>query len=73
MRWTGTVLYLIGMVLTAFNIYPANLVFGALGGAFWCAVGVRSRDVPLWVVEAAAAAIYLAGILRYFYVVYGGQ
>ena len=67
MRWTGTALYLIGMILTAFNIYPANLFFGALGGFFWCMVGLRIKDSPLWVLEAAAAVVYLAGIVMYFW------
>lgn len=67
MRWTGTVFYLIGMVLAAFNKYPENLFFGAVGGILWCAVGLRIRDVPLWLVEAAAALIYLAGIVAYFW------
>lgn len=32
LRWGGTALYLIGMVLTAANIFPLNLIFGAAGG-----------------------------------------
>ena len=35
LRWGGTALYLIGMVLTALNIYPLNLIFGAAGGLAW--------------------------------------
>ena len=62
-RWLGTGFYLIGMVLTAFNIYPLNLIFGALGGAFWCLVGIKSKDMALIVVEAAAAGIYLFGLI----------
>jgi len=66
MRWTGTAFYLVSMMLTAFNIYPLNLFFGAVGGLLWCMVGLRIKDVPLWLVEAAAALIYLAGIVAYF-------
>jgi len=66
MRWTGTFFYLVSMALTAFNIYPLNLFFGAVGGLLWCGVGLRIKDVPLWLVEAAAALIYLAGIVAYF-------
>lgn len=61
-RWTGTLAYLVGMALTAANVYPANLIFGALGGALWCAVGLGQRDRALVTVEAASAGIYLAGL-----------
>lgn len=62
-RWLGTGFYLIGMVLTSINIYPLNLVFGALGGIFWCLVGLRLKDSALIVVEAASAGIYLFGLV----------
>lgn len=62
-RWSGTGFYLTGMVLTALNIYPLNLVFGALGGTLWCLVGIKAKDTALIVVEAASAGIYLFGLI----------
>lgn len=62
MKWAGTSTYLVGMVLTALNIYPLNLVFGALGGTLWCLVGIKQKDMALTVVEAASALIYVIGI-----------
>lgn len=66
MRWAGTILYLIGMVLTALNIYPLNLIFGMLGGALWCLVGLKWKDRALILVEAASAGIYLFGLVRWW-------
>lgn len=63
MKWAGTSTYLVGMVLTALNIYPLNLVFGALGGTLWCLAGIKAKDTALIVVEAASAGIYLFGLL----------
>ena len=63
MRWAGTLAYLVGMVLTACNIYPANLIFGAVGGMLWCMVGLEAQDRALITVEAASAAIYVAGLV----------
>lgn len=63
MKWAGTSTYLVGMVLTALNIYPLNLVFGALGGTLWCLVGIKAKDTALIVVEAASAGIYLFGLI----------
>lgn len=64
-RWGGTILYMIGMVLTSLNIYPLNLIFGMLGGAMWCIVGIRWKDRALILVEAASALIYLAGLVKW--------
>lgn len=64
-RWLGTVSYIIGMVLTSMNIYPANLIFGLVGGTAWTAVGIGWKDRALIIVEVASAAIYLAGLIRW--------
>lgn len=65
MKWAGTVMYLIGMVLTAANVYPLNLIFGALGGTLWGLVGFKQQDKALIVVELASAGIYTAGLLHW--------
>lgn len=64
-RWLGTISYLIGMVLTSLNIYPANLLFGMVGGTAWMAVGISWKDKALILVETASAVIYLAGLVRW--------
>jgi len=65
MKWTGTVMYLIGMLLTAANVYPVNLVFGAIGGGIWAMVGMQSQDRALITVELASCGIYTAGLLHW--------
>lgn len=65
MRWGGTAFYLVGMVLTSINIYPLNLVFGAIGGALWCLVGIQWKDKALILVEAASAGIYMFGLINW--------
>jgi hypothetical protein len=63
LKWFGTVTYLIGMVLTAFNVYPWNLLFGVIGGTSWFIVGWYQKDLALKVVELASAGIYMTGLL----------
>jgi hypothetical protein len=65
MKWTGTVLCLIGIALTSFNIYPANILFGMIGSGIWTLAGILQNDAPLVLVEAVAAVLYLCGILVY--------
>lgn len=67
LRWSGTIFYMIGMLLTALNIFPLNLIFGAIGGILWCIVGFTYKDKALILVEAASAGIYLFGLLHWWF------
>ena len=64
-KWTGTVLCLIGIALTSFNIYPLNLFFGLVGSALWTLAGFLQQDAPLVLVEAVAVFIYIIGVITW--------
>jgi hypothetical protein len=64
-KWLGTILCLIGIALTSFNIYPANILFGLVGSALWTLAGFMQRDVPLLLVEFVAVVLYFGGIVSY--------
>jgi hypothetical protein len=64
-KWAGTGLCLVGIGLTSFNIYPANIVLGLVGSGLWAVAGWMQRDTPLVLVEAAAAAMYAAGVIAF--------
>jgi drug/metabolite transporter (DMT)-like permease len=64
-KWTGTILCLVGIALTSFNVFPLNILFGFIGSALWTYAGVLQRDIPLILVEAVAVVLYLAGIASY--------
>jgi hypothetical protein len=65
-RWSGTILCLIGIALTSLNIYPLNLLFGIVGSFLWTVQGYLYRDNALLLVELVAVLIYLAGIVSLF-------
>jgi hypothetical protein len=65
-RWSGTILCLIGIALTSLNIYPLNLLFGLVGSFLWTVQGYLYRDNALLVVELVAVLMYMAGILKVF-------
>lgn len=65
MKWTGTILCLIGIGMTSLNIYPLNLLFGLIGSFLWTVVGLSAKDHALFVVEAVAVAMYLGGIIKF--------
>jgi hypothetical protein len=64
MKWTGTVLCLIGIGLTSLNIFPLNLWFGLIGSGFWAWSGVQQKDYALFTVEFVAVAMYLGGLIK---------
>lgn len=61
-KWLGTILCLIGIGLTSFNIYPANIFFSLIGSGLWTLAGFLQRDVPLFLVELVAVVFYLLGV-----------
>lgn len=64
-KWLGTVAYTMGMLLTSFNIYPYNLIFGAIGGAAWCSIAMKWEEREMTIVEAISFSIYFIGIINY--------
>jgi hypothetical protein len=65
-RWTGTVLCLIGIALTSLNIYPLNLFFGLVGSFLWTLQGYINKDYALLIVEAVAVIIYILGVANLY-------
>jgi hypothetical protein len=61
-RWSGTILCLIGIALTSLNVYPLNLLFGLVGSFLWTVQGYLYRDNALLVVELVAVLMYMAGL-----------
>jgi hypothetical protein len=65
-RWTGTVLCLIGIALTSLNVYPLNLFFGLVGSFLWTLQGYINKDYALLIVEAVAVIIYIVGVANLY-------
>lgn len=65
-RWTGTVLCLIGIALTSLNVYPLNLFFGLVGSFLWTLQGYINKDYALLIVEAVAVIIYILGVANLY-------
>jgi preprotein translocase subunit SecY len=64
-KWTGTGICLLSILLTALNIYPANLILGFIGSTMWAIAGYALDDTPLFVVEAVAVLFYAGGIVLF--------
>jgi drug/metabolite transporter (DMT)-like permease len=64
-KWAGTTLCLAGIGLTAFNVYPMNLLLGLVGSVLWALAGVLQKDPPLFIVEFVAVVMYAAGVVNW--------
>lgn len=65
LKWAGTILCLIGIGLTSFNIYPLNIFFSLVGSALWTYAGLLQKDTPLFLVELVAVLFYIAGVFAW--------
>jgi hypothetical protein len=66
-KWLGTLLCLIGIGLTSFNVYPINIILSLIGSALWTWAGWGQKDTPLFLVEAVAVIFYAVGLITLFY------
>lgn len=66
LKWLGTVLCLLGIALTSFNIYPLNIVLSFIGSGLWALAGILQRDAPLFIVEAVAVVLYFTGMITFW-------
>jgi len=64
-KWAGTVLCLVGIALTSFNVYPLNVFLSLVGSGLWTIAGILQRDMPLILVEAVAVILYLSGVITW--------
>jgi len=64
LKWTATILCLLGIALTSLNEYPSNLWFGLVGSGLWAYAGIQQKDMALFVVEAVAVGMYLMGLIK---------
>jgi hypothetical protein len=64
-KWTGTILCLLGIALTSFNVYPLNIFLSLIGSGLWTWAGWAQRDAPLTLVEGVAVTLYFIGVITW--------
>jgi|TARA_R110000803_G_scaffold82050_1_gene148000 hypothetical protein len=65
-KWTASFIIIIGMLLTAVEISPLNLVFHLGGVTGWFIVGYLWHDRAIMTVNSIAMFIFSVGILLNF-------
>jgi len=63
MEWIATAILMVGVALTAWNIYPLNIYFSLIGNFAWLIVGYMWKKWSLIIIQFVVSALYVAGIL----------
>ena len=65
-KWIASFLLIIGVILTSNNVFPANLIFHAIGMLGWFVVGILWNDRALIVINAVTLALMSNGLITYY-------
>lgn len=62
LEWTSTAVLITGVVLTSFNVFPANLWVNLLANLLWLVTAFLWRKWSLVVVSSILVAILAVGV-----------
>ncbi len=65
-EWISTAILIIGVGLTAWNIYPLNIYFSLVGNLGWFVVGWMWRKYSLLTIQVVVTIIYVAGLVQHY-------
>lgn len=64
LEWTATVLLIVGVALTSWNIYPLNIYVSLAGNFAWLLVALLWRKWSLITIQFVIILIYIAGVIK---------
>ena len=64
-KWIGTFLIIISMILTSNNLFPFNMILQTGGVACWLFVAIAWNDRSLIILNSVALALFANGLLQY--------
>ena len=65
-KWVASFVLIVGVILTSNNVFPANLIFHALGMFGWFIVGILWNDRALIVINAVTLTLMSNGLITYY-------
>jgi hypothetical protein len=66
-KWAASAFLIVGMILASANLYPYNIMVASFGVLGWLIVGMLWHDRALIVLNAVSLAIYLMGVVGYYF------
>jgi hypothetical protein len=65
-EWAATITLIIGVALTSWNVYPANIYMSALGNFLWLLMALHWKKWSLITIQVFILLIYAAGVVKVF-------
>ena len=65
-EWISTVVLIVGVALTAYNVYPLNVYVSFLGNFGWVIVGLLWKKWSLIIIQIIISIIYIGGLLQHY-------
>ena len=65
LKWVSSFVLIVGMMLTANNIFPLNLVLHVIGIGGRLVVSLMWNDRALIIINAFGLSIYINGVIKY--------
>ena len=65
LKWASTLVLMVGMILTAQNIFPLNVIISFVALVGWTIVSIIWNDRALIIVNAVGVSIYANGIVAW--------
>ena len=65
-EWVSTIILIVGVTLTAYNIYPWNVWLSILGNFGWFIVGWMWKKYSLMIIQIIITIIYFMGVLKHY-------
>ena len=65
-EWVSTVVLIIGVALSAYNIYPLNIWLSFLGNIGWFIVGWIWKKYSLLTIQVVISIIYISGLMSHY-------
>lgn len=63
LKWLGTATLILGTAVNGLNFYPEGVLVLALGGGFWLAAALMTKDRPLIVTNLVMMLTGLVGVV----------
>ena len=65
-EWGSTAILIVGVALTAWNIYPLNVWLSLAGNFGWFVVGLIWRKYSLLTIQIIVSIIYVMGLAQHY-------
>ena len=63
-EWSATITLIIGVALTSWNVYPANIYMSALGNFLWLLMALHWKKWSLITIQVFIILIYAGGVIK---------